>query len=304
MRTQKRLTEAYRHAQRMDIDETSKLILFSDCHRGNGSLSDDFTKNQNIFNHALSHYYNEGYTYIEAGDGDELWEHPHYNTIKNAHFETFTQIKKFHDAGRLIMMIGNHNNYFADDHYVKTNLHTYHNRFTETDYEFLDGIDPIEALVLNVKATGQEILIVHGHQGDLPNDQNWWFSMVALKYFWRFVHAFGFRNPASPASNVHKRHKVERNYVKWIHSMRMMLICGHTHRYKFPKADECPYFNIGCCIYPTMITGLEIFDGKIQLVAWKVVPNDEGILQVTSTILRGPEDLSAFDVRNRHRLPE
>ena len=75
------------------------------------------------------------------------------------------------------MMIGNHNNYFADDNYVKSNLHTYYNRFTETNYAFLDGVKPIEALVLVVKETGQEILVVHGHQGDLPNDQNWRFSI-------------------------------------------------------------------------------------------------------------------------------
>lgn len=304
MRTQHRLTRAYSQAQRMEIDANSKLIFFSDCHRGNGSLSDEFTKNQNVFNHALNYYYQQGYTYIEAGDGDELWEHPHYNTIKNAHFETFTHIKRFHDDGRLVMMIGNHNNYFADDNYVKSNLHTYYNRFTETNYAFLDGVKPIEALVLVAKETGQEILVVHGHQGDLPNDQNWRFSMLALKYFWRFVHAFGFRNPASPANNVHRRHKVERNYVKWIHEERMMLICGHTHRYKFPKPNGCPYFNIGCCIYPTMITGLEIFEGKVQIVAWKIVPNDDGFLQVMPSILRGPENLSAFDVRHRQRRPD
>ena len=84
MFTEKRLDQAYRDARIEYFDEDSKYIIFSDIHRGNGSHFDEFSKNQNIFKHALDYYYDNGYTYIEAGDGDELWETPKVKDIRNA----------------------------------------------------------------------------------------------------------------------------------------------------------------------------------------------------------------------------
>ena len=48
----------------------------SDCHGGNGGHGDDFAHNRIIFIHSLSWYREEGFTYIEVGDGEELWENP------------------------------------------------------------------------------------------------------------------------------------------------------------------------------------------------------------------------------------
>jgi len=45
-------------------------MFFSDCHRSNGSHSDEFTKNRNTYLFALEYYYKNGFTYVEAGDGD------------------------------------------------------------------------------------------------------------------------------------------------------------------------------------------------------------------------------------------
>lgn len=45
MRTFERLTKAYENARVEYFDENSKYVFFSDCHRGDGSLSDEFTKN-------------------------------------------------------------------------------------------------------------------------------------------------------------------------------------------------------------------------------------------------------------------
>lgn len=49
MFTDKRLTEAYEKARVEYIDETPNYVFLSDCHRGDGSLSDEFARNKNIF---------------------------------------------------------------------------------------------------------------------------------------------------------------------------------------------------------------------------------------------------------------
>lgn len=297
MKTQERLTEAYLGAKVMDLDEDAKIIIFSDCHRGTGSHQDEFAKNQNTYLYAMDWYYREGFTYVEAGDGDELWEHPRFKDIKNAHYRVFESIKRFYEAGRLVMIYGNHNNYISDPAYVHRHLDTYYNDYTCETKNFLKGIEPCEALVMRVPETGQEILTVHGHQGDLANDQFNLFTKFSLKYFWRHLHSFGIKNPASPVKNAHKRHKIEKNCSKWIEKNRRVLICGHTHRFKFPREGELPYFNTGCCIYPTNITGIEITGRSIQLIRWRTVFNHEGFLQIKREVIRGPRPLARFDIR-------
>ena len=112
------------------------------------------------------------------------------------------------------------------------------------------------------------------------------------------MHAFGVKNPASPVKNTYKRHKIENNFSKWIRINKKMLICGHTHRYKFPRNGDLPYFNTGSCIYPTTISAIEIVDGEVQLVRWKMRPNRVGVLAIKKEVLRGPKSLSGFDIRD------
>ena len=297
MRTDQRLTQAYKNARIEYFDENSKYIFFSDCHRGDGSLSDEFARNKNIYLYALDYYFRNGFVYVEAGDGDELWEYRKFKDIINANHDVFETLKKFFYHDRLIMLYGNHNIYLKNQEYVINNYYSNYDEYHEARYDFLKGLKPCEALVLKNKKTGQEILTVHGHQGDLANDQLWGPSMLSLKYFWRFMHAFGFQNPASPVKNAPKRHKIEKNFVKWIQTNQMMLICGHTHRSKYPRDRELPYFNTGCCIFPSSITGIEISAGCIRLVRWRIIVNHAGLLQIERAVVRGPDPIEKFDIR-------
>jgi len=292
--TNKRLTKAYKKAKIEYFDNNSKYIFFSDLHRGDDSVSDEFTRNQVVLLHALDYYYRLGYTYVEVGDGDELWEYTDFKHIRLAHGDVFTALKKIFDKGKMIMLYGNHNIHLKNKYYVKRNFYRYYDEYRQDYKPLFPGLMPYEALVLKNKNTRQEIFVVHGHQGDLMNDQLWIISMIMLRYFWRYLHVVGFRNPASPARNLYKRHKIEKNYKKWIRGHRKMLICGHTHRPRFPKTNEVPYFNTGCCIHTKGITGMEIINGKIIMVDWRLKANEEGILQIERTVVRGPESLEKY----------
>ncbi len=298
MNTVKRLTEAYKKASVECFDKDSKYIIFSDVHRGDDSVSDEFTRNQAVFLHILNFYYNKEFVYIEAGDGDELWEHKNFKHIRVAHKDIFIALKKFFDAGRLRILYGNHNIFLKSKKYVRKNYYQFYDEYNQKRVDLFHGIEPIEALVLKHKVTEQEILIVHGHQGDLINDQFWQISMILLRYFWRFLHIVGFQNPSSPARNLYKRHKVEKNYKKWIEKYKIMLICGHTHRTKFPKRDELPYFNTGCCINSRSIPGIEIVNDAILMVDWRIKVNEEGIMRIDRTVVRGPEPIERYDCKN------
>lgn len=298
MFTDKRLMKAYNNAKVEYYDENSRYIFFSDSHRGDDSVSDEFSRNQNVYLHALNYYFNNGYIYVEAGDGDELWEYSNFKHIRLAHSDAFLTLKQFFDDGRLIFLYGNHNIYLKNKNYVCDNYYNFYDEYNQDMQDLFKGITPYEALLLKNKNSGQEILTVHGHQGDLMNDQLWIISMLMLRYFWKYLHVVGFQNPASPAKNLYKRHKIEKNYKKWIRAHEMMLICGHTHRPRFPKNNELPYFNTGCCIHTKGITGIEILDGNILMVDWKIGADKEGTLQIERTIMRGPEPIEKFDFKN------
>ena len=49
MSSKTRLDRAYRNAHRIAFNDNSKIILFSDCHRGDNSFADDFANNRNIW---------------------------------------------------------------------------------------------------------------------------------------------------------------------------------------------------------------------------------------------------------------
>ena len=89
MSSQTRLTRAYNKALRIKFTNSDKFILFSDCHRGDGSFADDFANNRNIYMHALHQYYKNDFQYIELGDGDELWENLFFKAIIEANKNVF-----------------------------------------------------------------------------------------------------------------------------------------------------------------------------------------------------------------------
>ncbi len=298
MKTEERLNEAYRKSKMIEFDNQSKYIFFSDVHRGDNSMSDEFAHNQTIYFHALNHYFQHGYTYVEVGDGDELWEHAKFSHVRRAHSDVYYLLSKIYKAGKLILLYGNHNIFLKDPKYVKKNFFTYYDEYEEKENELFPGIQVHEGLILKHRETGREVFVVHGHQGDLMNDQFWWFSMFMLRYFWRFMHVVGFKNPASPAKNVHKQHKIEKNFNKWNSKYEKILICGHTHRPKFPGKDDLPYFNTGCCVHPRGISGIEIVNGKIMLVDWRVRPNFTGDLYIDRKIIRGPLSIANLDHRD------
>ena len=73
MSYQKRLDQAFKNVPVLPLDDNHKYVVFSDCHRGSGNNNDNFIKNEHLYLAALRHYNRMQYTYVELGDGDELW---------------------------------------------------------------------------------------------------------------------------------------------------------------------------------------------------------------------------------------
>ena len=296
MRTNKKLDAAYKNALKIDFDNSSKLVFISDTHRGDDSLSDEFSRNKEIFYHALYHYYRDGFTYIEVGDGDELWEQQHFEIIWNAHFRTFKILKKFFNDGRLYMLYGNHNIQLKNPKYLENNYYYVYDEYLCEKIPVFPGLKTYEALRLNNTDTSQEIFVIHGHQGDLFNDQLHFFSLFIIRFLWHALHLIGVRYAATPAKSRRRMHRVEKKHKKWSDLHNTLLICGHTHRPRFSEPSEGKYFNTGCGMHPQGITALEIENGCISLVTWRISTKPDGMMYVKRTALKGPRPLADYTI--------
>lgn len=294
MSTSSRLTEALNAAPEIPFDDESRLILFSDCHRGDNSWADDSARNQTLMFYALQHYLREGFTYIEIGDGDELWENASFETILQAHSHLYWLLSQFYQQNRLIMLFGNHNMVWKYPENVKRELSTYYDEVTRQEQPLFKGITVHEALILKHRETQKRLFVIHGHQGDLMAETLWRLSRFFVRVLWKPLQILGVRDPTSPAYNFLKRNAVERKLIAWVQEQAQPMICGHTHRSVLPNSGEAPYYNTGSGVHPRCITGIEIADGALALIKWSISPDEEGAMHVVRDVLEGPRKIAAI----------
>ena len=300
MNSQKRLDRAYRGAKVIPFDDASRFILFSDCHRGDNSFADDFANNRNIYFHALKQYYSEGFHYVELGDGDELWENLHFESLFEAHKNVYQLLGKFHRENRLHMIWGNHDMVYKNREYVQKHLSTYFDPIDGVDKDLFPGLEYSEALILRHTRTGQELFLCHGHQADWWNYTFWRWSRFLVRVLWKPLQVWGIADPTSPAKNYKELIRIEKRIKKWILRQDLKItIAGHTHRPRFPEPGQIPFFNDGSCVHPRSITGLEIDNGQISLIKWHIATSEEGNLRVTRVLLEGPQKLSDYRISSR-----
>lgn len=284
----------------MNIDNNTKIAIMSDCHRGAGDNFDNFIKNQNIFKSALRYYYNKEFTYIELGDGDEMWEVNNYNDIIDVYLDVFKQLKKFHDSNRLIMIYGNHDISKKSQDVLEKYFYKYYNKTTKKYEPLLEGLTVDESLILNYK--NHDIFLLHGHQATLLDGTFYRLSRFLVRNIWRPLEFTGIKDPTSTAKKYQVTKKTEKKLQDWSIKNNKILIAGHTHRAIFPKIGESLYFNDGSCIHPNGITCIEIENGKITLVKWHYDVNKDKFLSIKRTVLEGNEYLINFFKLDNERL--
>ncbi|WP_310557355.1 metallophosphoesterase [Flavobacterium sp.] len=295
--SQDRLTRAYTEAKRISFDNRSKFILFSDCHRGDGSFADDFANNRNIYQHAIKHYFENDFTYIELGDGDELWENLFFKDILEANKSVFLQLKKFYDTNRLHMIYGNHDMVHRNPDIVKKHFSEYFDIKGGKKLPLMPDLKFYEGIILENAETKQELFLTHGHQADFMNYVGWKINRFFVRVLWKPLQIWGIKDPTSPAKNYRELLKVERKIKKWIaDNKNLITIIGHTHRPHFPKPQdkELNFFNDGSCVHPRSITGIEITEGKIALIKWFIDTKDDGVLQIVKEYVENPESIIEY----------
>lgn len=282
-----RISKAFLNAPVLPLNEDSKYVLISDCHRGKGNNNDNFLKNQNLYFAALNHYYEEGFTYLEVGDGDELWENRKMQEITEIHSNVFWLLNKFHLENRLYMLYGNHD--------IVKKRRRFFSRYCPADAyaqrpQFLHLLSTLEfysGLILDDQLSGRQVYLTHGHQADFLNSAIWPVARFLVRYVWTIMERFAFKDPTSAAKNNTKKEKTEKRLTKWAVDEGHILIAGHTHRPMLGTINS-PYFNTGSCVHPRCITGIEIEGRCFTLIKWLVDTKEDRTLFVSREVLAGP----------------
>lgn len=292
-----RLTQVWNSAPVLVIHDQSRIVLFSDCHRGDGGASDDFARNEATYLHALSVYDQKRFTYIELGDGDELWENSNFSAVAHAHPKVFAQLHRFYADGRLYMLYGNHDIERESMDIVQRTLWRYIDAIAgePEPAPLFDGLIVHEGLRLRYESPNQparELFLTHGHQGDWLNDRLWREGRFLVRYLWRPLQRLGIKDPTRTSKSLKKQIKVTGKIADWAQANQQPIIVGHTHQESFAAEGELAYFNTGCCIYPDCITAIEIENGALSFVRWSENKNDVAEPKFTRVVEAGPRAIS------------
>ncbi|MFQ9933149.1 MAG: metallophosphoesterase [Lachnospiraceae bacterium] len=286
----KRISNAFEDAPILPLNQSSRYVMISDCHRGIGTWSDNFLKNQHLYFAALEYYYKNGFTYIELGDGDELWENRNMSQIIEIHDDVFRLLSRFLRENRLYMIYGNHDIIKRNSRYTKKHCSSYYCNSAKCREELFSSISFHQGIILkgcdNVAYDNflPSIYLTHGHQADFFNSTLWRVSRFLVRYLWTPLERFGVLDPTSAAKNNTVKKKTERKLSYWAENEGHLLMTGHTHRPMIGSLSS-PYFNTGSCVHPRCITCIEIMGNNIFLVKWTMAVKKDYSLYVSREIL-------------------
>jgi len=290
---------------RFDID-SGRFIILSDQHKGAKDLADDFRNTESNFMNTLRYYYDEGFTFINLGDCEELWEATPSQVIEKNR-QTLLEEARFHAASRYYRIFGNHD--------LEWNYEIQRLLYLKPIFGPTLAVNQGLLLTTTHKEKPYSIFLAHGHQGDRRSDGNAfskWFVAAIWTPIQRFLEIQVDR--LSDSFELVDKHNIL--MYEWSATNKdLLFISGHTHKPVFASLDHMDrltkqlehakaendsqqivsiaseiekrkaeyagkqltktmakptYFNSGCCCFPDGdLTGIEIADGFIRLVKWK-----------------------------------
>ena len=245
----------------LDLKKDTRIIVFSDQHRGGKNGADDFMKAEESYLKALDHYFQNKFLFISLGDSEELWENT-LLSVKKHNATTFESEKRFILQDRLFKVYGNHDLYWDNSPLATQSLKSIYGK----KLKVFEGIviekdngdnrqlatgnkqlaignkqkDKPDLSPFNIKKEDQEalpighcpltIFLTHGHQGDASSDGNW-FSKFFVANIWAPLQSYLRINPNTPAYDEDTKTLHNLIMYEWSAKYKsLVLITGHTHQ--------------------------------------------------------------------------
>ncbi|MEI8185392.1 MAG: metallophosphoesterase [Chlorobiaceae bacterium] len=222
-------------ARSVNLDPSSKVLILSDLHMGNGGRRDDLRRNAELVRTMLQSYYlPEKYSLVLNGDIEELFKFP-LESIMEEWGDLYDLFLKFQLNGFFWKTCGNHDAELMG----------------EKEYPLASSM--VESLKFHY---GDEtILILHGHQASVLLWETYPIVSRAVVLFLRYIaKPFGIRN-FSTAYNSRRRFAIEKSIYEFSNQAKIVSIIGHTHRPLFESLSKVDFLNFRieelCRAYPS-----------------------------------------------------
>lgn len=210
------------------IGPDDRIVIFSDLHMGNGSRTDDFVHNGDLFADVLRHHYAEKqFHLILNGDVEELQRFSMRSIVGRwSHvYEAFAAVA---DRGGLTRIVGNHDlDLLEGGPSVGPLAMVGHEHWPET---FADTV--LESLRLNHESG--ELFVFHGHQTSRRYERH----NNVIRLFLRYVADPLRIGNYTVAADSQKRFRTERRVYEFATSRKVLAVIGHTHRPLFESMSK------------------------------------------------------------------
>jgi len=214
----KRLNELYKdvdqNIEKHPLNANTKYALFGDLHLGDGGKVDNFVHNEETMIFALNYYRNNGYSIILLGDVEEFWQFS-FSKVRDRYDKSIYKLLRSFPDKKVHRIFGNHD------------MEWKQNKLPDP----IVNDEEISARVPGVIMLGDDVFLVHGHQGDNLCDRKASHSRFWARFFKILVpimKKFGYENYSATESQIPKDR--EKLYYNWAKRKKIIIICGHTHR--------------------------------------------------------------------------
>ena len=269
------------------LRQNSRIIIFSDHHRGAKNGADDFMKAETAYLAALDYYFQNKFQCISLGDSEELWENT-LNQVKKNNTITFEAEKKFILKDKFFKVFGNHDLYWDNSPIASQQLKAIYGKklrvfegiILEKDtkaerieekkvtkpFSFLKKESDADNETLPIANCSLTIFLTHGHQGDASSDGNW-FSKFFVANIWAPLQSYLRINFNTPAYDEDL--KTAHNLIMYEWSAKygsLVLITGHTHQPVFESLThpEKLYKQLGDAIKANRPSDIKQFEEEIK----------------------------------------
>ncbi len=221
-------------AKPVRIDDSSRVLIVSDLHMGNGGRRDEFKRNAELLKTMLADYYlPEKYSMVLNGDVEELLKFP-IESVVSQWGELYELFLRFRKNGFFWKTYGNHDAELLE----------------EKNYPLASSM--LESLKFQY---GEEtMLLFHGHQASVLLWESYPAVSRAVVLFLRYIaKPVGIRNFSS-AYNSRRRFAIEKSIYEFSNLAKIVSIIGHTHRPLFESLSKVDFLNFRieelCRAYP------------------------------------------------------
>ena len=222
------LAQLYDRVPVRPLEREHRLVVFSDLHMGNGSRTDDFIHNGDLFATVLSRYYaDHRYHLILNGDVEDLQRFSMRSVVRRwpQVYRAFNEIAA---RGGLTRIVGNHDLDLLDGRPWAQAPETDGGEAWPATYT-----DPVLE-GLRLRHGSGELFLFHGHQTSRWYEKHNNLIRIALRYLANPL----FIGNYTIAAGSRKRFRIERRVYNFATERKILAVIGHTHRPLFESMSK------------------------------------------------------------------